>query len=53
MIGSALDSLFPPTLAFDEPMPEIVIGLFMLETVEGGFQSVLFWKWKSQGGDVA
>ena len=53
VVGSALDSLIFPTLAFGALMPEIVIGQFLAKIVGGGLWSVLLRKWKSQTEEVA
>ena len=53
VVGSALDSLIFPTLAFGALMPEIVIGQFLAKIVGGGLWSVLLRKWRSQTEEVA
>ena len=46
VVGSALDSLIFPTLAFGALMPEIVIGQFLAKIVGGGLWSVVLKRWR-------
>ena len=46
VVGSALDSMIFPTLAFGALMPEIVIGQFAAKLVGGGLWSLILKKWQ-------